>query len=81
MSSEQPHSPARHYAFVAAKLVVSVVLLWWLFTKIDVGRLWAGARNASLAWLAVAMGIYAINVLASAWRWHVLLSAQGVKIP
>ena len=81
MSSEQPRSPARHYAFVAAKLVVSVVLLWWLFTKIDVGRLWAGARNASLAWLAVAMAIYAINVLASAWRWHVLLTAQGVKIP
>jgi len=81
MSSEQPRSIARHYAFVATKLAVSVILLWWLFARIDVGRLWAGARNASLPWLIVALLIYAVNVLASAWRWHVLLGAQGVKIP
>src|ERR1035437_7948205 len=81
MSSEQPRSIARHYAFVATKLAVSVILLWWLFARIDVGRLWAGARNAALPWLIVALLIYAVNVLASAWRWHLLLGAQGAKIP
>ena len=81
MSPDQSRSIARHYAFVATKLAVSVVLLWWLFARIDVGRLWAGARNASLAWLGIAMLIYAVNVLASAWRWSVLLQAQGVTIP
>ena len=81
MSSEQPRSIARHYAFVATKLAVSVVLLWWLFAHIDVGRLWAGARNASLPWLAAALLIYAVNVLASAWRWSLLLEAQDVKVP
>jgi uncharacterized membrane protein YbhN (UPF0104 family) len=81
MPSEQPRSPARHYAFVAIKVAVSVVLMWWLLAHIDVGRLWAGARRASLPWLAVAMLIYSVNVLASAWRWSLLLDAQGVKIP
>ena len=81
MSSEQPRSPARHYAFVAIKLAVSVVLMWWLLAHIDVGRLWAGARGASLPWLGVAMLIYSVNVLASAWRWSLLLDAQGGKIP
>ena len=42
-------SSARHYVFVAIKLAVSIILLTLLFSKIDVGRLWTGARQASLA--------------------------------
>src|SRR2546425_6572375 len=71
---------ARHYVFVAIKLAVSIILLTLLFSKIDVGRLWAGARQASLAWLAAALLIYFINVLVSIWRWHVLLHAQDVYV-
>jgi glycosyltransferase 2 family protein len=71
----------RRYAFLALKLSVSILLLGVLFSRIDAGRLWSSARQASIAWLAVALGLYAINVGASIWRWHVLLDAQEVDVP
>jgi uncharacterized membrane protein YbhN (UPF0104 family) len=80
-SEHTTHSPARHYAFIAGKLVVSVALLWWLFGKIDIGLLWANARRASIAWLAAAMLIYTVNVIVSTWRWKILLHTQDVRIP
>ncbi len=73
-------SGARSYATLAVKVAVSLGLLWLLFSRVDVARLWASARNASLAWLAVAFAIYTANVLACVWRWHLLLEAQHVAM-
>ncbi len=85
MSAEHPEasvepSSARRYVVLALKLVVSIVLLSLLFSKIDVARLWAIARRASLRWFAVALAIYALNMIASTWRWHLLLRAQEVNL-
>ena len=85
MSAEHPHasanpSSARRYVVLALKIVVSIVLLSLLFSKIDVARLWAIARRASLRWFAVALAIYALNMIASTWRWHLLLRAQEVNL-
>jgi hypothetical protein len=63
------------------KLAVSLVLLTLLFSRIDIARLWAAARQASPAWLVAAVALYGIMVLASAWRWGVLLNAQNVRLP
>src|SRR5438876_1926793 len=82
MSSAQPdRSSARHYTLLAVKIAVSVILLTILFSKIDAGQLWLGVRGASSAWLAAALALYFVNVLASMWRWHLLLNAQRVFIP
>jgi uncharacterized membrane protein YbhN (UPF0104 family) len=75
-----PH-PARRYVFLALKIAVSIILLVVLLSRIDAGQLWATARKASLAWLAVALMIYFVNVVASSWRWHLLLGAQRVNVP
>jgi uncharacterized membrane protein YbhN (UPF0104 family) len=64
-----------------AKLTVSGVLLAVLFSRMDAAKLWQTARSASLPWLAVALGVYAMNVLASTWRWRLLLGAQDVHVP
>jgi uncharacterized membrane protein YbhN (UPF0104 family) len=81
MSAEQPESSsARRYVLLAVKLSVSVILLAILFSRIDVGALWDKARLASLPWLLAALLIYALNVLAATWRWHLLLSAQAVPV-
>ena len=81
MSSEQPEaSSARRHVLLAIKIAVSIVLLVLLFSKIDGARLWAIARQASLRWFGVALFIYSLNVLASTWRWHVLLTAQEVSV-
>ncbi len=65
----------------AAKIVVSLLLLAFLFSRLDIARLWASARQASLPWLAAALMLYTLNVAASVWRWHLLLEAQDVRMP
>jgi uncharacterized membrane protein YbhN (UPF0104 family) len=65
---------------LAFKLAVSIVLLAFLFSRTDVATLWASVRSASISWLIVALAIYAVTVVASVWRWRLLLRAQGVHI-
>jgi uncharacterized membrane protein YbhN (UPF0104 family) len=65
----------------AVKLTVSVVLLVLLFSRIDVANLWASARQASLVWMAIALGFYAVSILVMVWRWSLLLDAQDVSMP
>jgi hypothetical protein len=81
-ASEPAAAPsARRRLVLIAKIVVSVALLAWLVTRSDAPRLWSYARSASPAWLAVALALYFLMVLASAWRWGLLLRAQGVHVP
>jgi glycosyltransferase 2 family protein len=82
MPSEQPEasSPRRRYLLLALKVTVSLALLLVLFSKVDVGGLWATARRASLTWLAAALALYAVSVTASVWRWYRLLHAQHVDV-
>jgi uncharacterized membrane protein YbhN (UPF0104 family) len=63
------------------KLAVSLALLVVLFTRIDVASLWAGAARASVPWLAIALSVYIVSLVASSWRWQVLLEAQRVHVP
>jgi uncharacterized membrane protein YbhN (UPF0104 family) len=65
---------------VAFKLTVSVILLGILLSRIDAEKLWAGTRTASVSWLLVALAIYGITVVASVWRWRLLLKAQDVHV-
>jgi uncharacterized protein (TIRG00374 family) len=73
--------PARRRLILVAKIVISVALLAVLVTRSDAPRLWSYVRSASLPWLAGALGLYLLMVLASAWRWGLLLAAQGVHVP
>lgn len=66
---------------MAAKIAVSLLLLFLLFTRVDAAQLWASARKASMLWLTIALGVYTLNMVASSWRWHLLLEAQDVRVP
>lgn len=72
---------ARSILLSVIKAVVSAGLLWLLFSRVDVARLWSVAKQASPAWLAGALLLYFTMVLASAIRWDVLLRAQHVRLP
>jgi glycosyltransferase 2 family protein len=63
-----------------AKIAVSIALLAFLFSKIDTARLWASAKRASVPWLVAALGVEALILIASTWRWRLLLDAQHVKL-
>jgi glycosyltransferase 2 family protein len=65
---------------MVAKIAVSAALLAFLFSKIDAARLWVSARKASLPWLIAALGVQAAVLIASTWRWRLLLHAQDVKL-
>jgi hypothetical protein len=82
MPDETAHpSPWRRAAILALKIAVSVALLAVLFSRVDARRLWTIARHASGVWLGAALLIYFLNVLASVWRWRLLLRAQDVSVP
>ncbi len=74
-------STGRTILTLAVKVVVSVLLLWLLFRQTDLARLWSQVRSASIVWLAIALGLYLVMILASVWRWGLLLSAQHVSVP
>ena len=63
-----------------AKIVVSTALLALLISRIDIARLWSYARRASPAWLLLAIALYLVMVLISAWRWGALLHAQRIAV-
>src|SRR4029077_13009068 len=71
----------RRALILLLKVVVSVGLLALLLWKSDAPRLWHYVRSASIAWLATALGFYLLMILASSWRWGLLLAAQGVEVP
>src|SRR5438094_628472 len=79
-SASNPLHPGRRYVLVALKLAVSLILLWMLFSRIDVDKLWSSTHTASIPWLVAALVIYATSVAASVWRWHLLLDAQDVHV-
>jgi uncharacterized membrane protein YbhN (UPF0104 family) len=69
---------ARSFLLTALKATVSLGLLWLLVSRVDVARLWFIARTASAAWLLGALALYLAMILTSAWRWGLLLRAQGL---
>ena len=81
--SQSPPLPHRARSALVAvlKVAVSVALLAILFSRVDVARLWTIAKSASASWLGVALGLYLLMILASAWRWGLLLAAQDVQLP
>jgi uncharacterized protein (TIRG00374 family) len=81
METTKRRSRARAVLVPALKTGVSVALLWFLFSKVDLDRLWNAARTASLPWLSIALGLYLLMILASAWRWGLLLAAQRICLP
>jgi uncharacterized membrane protein YbhN (UPF0104 family) len=63
------------------KAAVSAALLLLLFRRVDAARLWTVARTASPFWLVAALALYTLMILVSAWRWGLLLTAQGIRLP
>src|SRR5215467_12770971 len=82
-SEKPPTSLTRRLVLTGIKLAVSIALLIFLFSRpgIDVTKLWASARQASLAWMTIAIGFYAVSILVMVWRWGLLLEAQDVDMP
>src|SRR5688572_28560658 len=61
--------------------LVSLALLGLLFWKLGAAELWSVLREADVLWLAVGAGLVLVALLVSAWKWQLLLTAQGLSVP
>src|SRR5215208_2088604 len=79
----RPDSPRNGSGILTllAKILVSSTLLTWLLWQTDTDRLLTHVRHASFPWLASALALYLFMIVASAWRWGLLLTAQRVSVP
>jgi glycosyltransferase 2 family protein len=80
MPSESSPGALRRALVPVLKIAVSSALLYWLLHGTDMARLWAYARKASIGWLALALALYLLQLLVSAWRWELLLRAQHIGV-
>ena len=74
-------SSSRQFVKTTVKVAVSLLLLAFLFSRVDIARIWDSARHASLPWLVAALVVWTLNIAAATWRWHLLLEAQDVRMP
>jgi uncharacterized protein (TIRG00374 family) len=51
-----------------------------LFSRADLGRTFGQFRQMNVLWMSAALGMYALMLLVSAWRWRLLLKVQTVDV-
>ncbi|MDQ1301531.1 MAG: glycosyltransferase 2 family protein, partial [Chloroflexota bacterium] len=63
------------------KLVISLGLIIFVFTRVDLTAV--AAQLAAAAWppMLAALVFYLLAIAINAAKWHVLLRAQGIRVP
>lgn len=67
-----------------AQLAVGILLIAFLFANMkNKGDLLDAVRGAAAHWMALSGGVslFLVCLLLCAWRWHILLHAQGLCLP
>jgi len=64
----------------ASRIVVSLILLIYLFSKIDIVSILTAMKSAKLHMLIFPFFLIAVGFIISALRWQILLNAQNIKI-
>lgn len=63
-------------------LAITVVLVWYMFTKIDLAELWQTVRHGvAYQWILLAMGISVFSHIFRALRWQLQLRAMDITPP
>ena len=71
----------RKLLFNLLKIVVSLGMLTFIFSSLDLPAFLNSIRNADPRWLAAALGVMLLGVVVRAYRWQILLTAIGVPVP
>jgi uncharacterized membrane protein YbhN (UPF0104 family) len=65
---------------VAVRIAFSAALLAVLFALTDFKKVAGTLSGADPRWLAASQALIGVSVLLSAWKWRILLEAQGLKV-
>lgn len=71
----------RKQLFNVLKIVISLGLLIFIFSTIDLPAFLEVVRRANPWWLLTALAMMMLGVVIRAWRWQILLDAIGVRVP
>jgi uncharacterized protein (TIRG00374 family) len=63
------------------RIAVGVALIVFLLWKCNLGRILQHMRNMEISYLALALLIYLIFIIISAWRWQLLLEHKKIAMP
>lgn len=74
-------STMRSRAFGLLKVVVSVGLIAFLLTRVDIGLLWGLISGADPWLLLVALALYLLAITLGCVKWWFLISPLGMKTP
>jgi uncharacterized protein (TIRG00374 family) len=66
---------------LAVKIGVSLALYAYIFKKVDVAKLWQNTKAADPTYVLAAILIYVAVQVVSAYRWYVLLTPLGIRVP
>ncbi|MDH3464892.1 MAG: flippase-like domain-containing protein [Gammaproteobacteria bacterium] len=67
--------------FILVKICVSAGLIFWITREVDLTMVWISLRSANVWLLGLAFAMYFVGYFITAWRWRILLAAQGVVAP
>ncbi len=73
-------SKAIKYLKLAAKILLSGVILWYVASKIDVVQIGSAMKRASFGWLLLALLIYSASQVAAAFRLNTLFRLIPIHI-
>jgi len=62
------------------KAAISLGLITFLLTRIDVHTLAQNLTRANKAWLTATVVLFALSILLRTWRWQVLTRARGMDV-
>jgi glycosyltransferase 2 family protein len=71
----------RKKALGIAKLVLSMVLIWYLLHKIPVQNILDSLAQVNYYWLILALALAGLGKVISCFRWRYLLSVQDIQVP
>ncbi len=70
----------RKQIFNLLKIIVSVGLLVFIFSKLDVSAFFRVVYQAHPGWLAAGLAMMLVGVVIRAWRWQILLDAIDTHV-
>ncbi len=63
------------------RIAVSALLLFIVYRKVDIGALLETFAGANPLYLFLLFAILYLNTVISAWKWSMLLKADGIRLP
>lgn len=71
----------RDRLLTALKIVVSLALIGYLFTRVDLSEVGAVLASARPSYLLIALVLYIGAIVLNGVRWRILLRAQDIRVP